>query len=169
MKKTILPAILSVVYFFAIGFTLYKVSFAADSANVVATVTFQSISVTVASGTVTYGTMGASSNKNTNSMAATQIATNAGNVSEELQIKGKDDSPWTLSATSGPDQYAHKFCVTSCGTPANYTALTTSYTQLAASVATSGTQSFDLMIETPTTSTSYTQRSVDVTVLAVGL
>jgi hypothetical protein len=169
MKKNTLFTILSLAYFFAIGFSFYKVSFATDTASVVATVTFQNVSVTVASGNVAYGTMGASTSKDTNSMAATQIATNAGNVSEELRIKGKDDSPWTLSATPGADQYTHKFCKTSCETAGNYTALTTSYAQLAASVAAAGTQSFDLMIETPTTSTTYTQRSVDVTILAVGL
>ena len=60
------------------------------------------------------------------------------------------------------------FSVATCTTPpTNYTALTTSYVALGAgNVAVSGTQTFDLYINTPTATTDYTEHTVDVTVLA---
>ncbi len=139
---------------------------AATTGTVAATVTVQNISVSVTDGTVAYGTLGTGSSADTNP-ADTQTATNNGNITENLNIKGQNSANWTLGASAGADTYVHKFCTASCTTPpTNYTALTTNYQTLAASVVTSGTQTFDLEISTPTTSTNYTQQSVDVTVQA---
>ncbi len=140
---------------------------AAPTASVTATVTVQNISVTVTDGAVAFGTLANNSSTGTNG-SDTQTATNNGNLTENLNIKGQNSLNWTLTSTPGTDQYVLKFCTTSCTTPAtNYTALTTSYQTLATSVATSGTQTFDLYITTPNPSTIYTQQSVDVTVQAV--
>lgn len=140
---------------------------AADTASVTATVTVQNISVTVADGTVAYGTLAVNASADTNP-ADTQTATNNGNVTENFNIKGQNSANWTLANIAGADNYVHRFCTATCTTPpTNYTALTTSYQTLAASVATSGTQTFDLVITTPTSSTNYTEQSVDVTVQAV--
>lgn len=150
-------------------FVLSSVAKAADTGTVAATVTVQSVSVTVTDGTIAYGTLAVNTSADTNP-ADTQTATNNGNITENLNIKGKDDSPWILdSANSTQDHYIHMFCIATCGTPpTNYTALTTSYQTLATGVvATSGTQTFDLYITTPQSSSVYTQRSVDVTVQAI--
>lgn len=141
----------------------------ATTSTVTATVTVQNISVSVSDGTITYGTLGTSSTQDTTSTGAddSQTATNDGNVTEDFNIKGQDSANWTLAATQSTDQYFHKFCTTDCdGTP-TWTALTTSYQTLASSVSTSGTQIFDLQIGTPSSTSNYTQQSVDVTVQAV--
>ncbi|KKT34691.1 MAG: hypothetical protein UW23_C0031G0015 [Candidatus Collierbacteria bacterium GW2011_GWA1_44_12] len=139
---------------------------ATDTATVTATVTVQNISVSVSPGTVTYGTLANNASADTNP-AATQTATNNGNVAEDFFIKGVNTADWTLAGTAGSDQYVHKFCVATCGTPpTNYTALTINDSALATAVATSGTQTFDLEITTPNPSTVYTEQSPNITVTA---
>lgn len=142
---------------------------AADTASVTATVTVQNISVTVTDGTVAYGTLGQNSTKNTCTLTDTQTATNNGNVTENFNIKAIADAStpdWTIGATAGSNIYTHKFSTATCPTFTG-TALTTSYQTLATGKAVSGTQTFDLEINTPNPSTVYTQQSVDVTVQAV--
>lgn len=141
--------------------------FAATTGTVTATVTAQNISVTVSDGTVSYGTISLNASAGTNA-ADTQTATNNGNVAEDLTIKGSNSANWTLSATnSSTDTYIHKFCVATCDSaPTNYTALTTNYQSLASNIAASGTQTFDLYLTTPQTSSVYTAQNVDVTILA---
>ena len=156
-----------------------NVAFASTSATVAATVTLQNVSVTVADGSVAYGTLATNTSNNTvagtggmNANAGdTQTATNAGNVAEDLSIKGQNSANWTLGGSPGTDTYVEKFCTGSCGTyasptGANFNALTTSYASLASNVASSGTQTFDLLLTTPTSSTFFSAQSVDVTVLA---
>ena len=146
----------------------------ADTASVAATVTVQNISVTVADGTVAYGTLGVSTSKDTTSggLNDTQVATNNGNVAENFAIKGSNSANWTLAGAAGADAYVHQFCTAGTGSPdpcdatPTYTALTTVNQTLASSVAVSGTKRFDLKITTPTSSTNFTEQSVNVTVLA---
>jgi len=149
-----------------------NISLAATSATVAATVTLQNVSVTVADGSISYGTIAANNYMTTLSspgLADQQTATNAGNVNEDFTIKGSDSANWTIGGAPGSDVYTHKFCKATCGTnasPTNFTALTTSYQSLATAVTTSGTQVFDLQLFTPTSSTFFTSQSVDVTVMA---
>lgn len=139
---------------------------AADEASVTATVTVQNISVSVDDGSVAYGILALNTSAGTNG-TDTQTAENDGNVTAEFNIKGQNSVDWTLGGSAGANQYVHRFCTATCGTPpTNYTALTTNYQELAASVSVSGTQTFDLHITTPTSTSSYTQQSVDVTVQA---
>ena len=154
---------------------------ATTTATVSATVTLQNISVTVSDGTVAYGTLAVNTSNNTvpgtggmNADAGdVQTATNAGNVAEDFNIKGQNSTDWTLASSAGVDQYVQKFCIASCGTYASptggsFTALTTSYAALGAgNFAASGTQTFNLLLTTPTSSTHFTAQSVDVTVQAV--
>lgn len=150
-------------------FVLNSVVLAADTATVTATVTLQNVSVTVSDGTVAYGTLAASSTEDTTSgnLNDSQTATNNGNITEDLNIKGQDSGDWTLAGSVGADQYKHDFCITTCDSTPSWTALTTSYQTLQSSVSASGTQDFDLRMNTPSSSTSYTSQSVDVTVQAV--
>jgi hypothetical protein len=145
-------------------------AFATSTASVAATVTTENISVTVTDGSVSYGTISAGSSKSTiaSDLNDTQTATNNGNVAEDFNIKGQDSANWTLSSSAGTDQYVHKFCTDTCGTPpTNFTALTTNYQSLATNQAAAGAQTFDLQITVPSPSTVFTQQSVDVTVQAV--
>ena len=151
-------------------FVLVGNVFGATTGTVTATVTVQNVSVTVSDGTVAYGTLALNASAGTNG-SDTQTATNNGNVAETLTIRGTNSANWTLNtANSTTDNYIHRFCTATCGSaPTNYTALTTSYQTLAASVAASGTQTFDLYLTTPQTSSVYTSQSVDVTVLAAAI
>ncbi len=166
----ILKSALFVSTILAVGIVaLTQVALAATTATVTATVTVQniSVSVSVSDGAVVYGTLGTNTSADTNP-ADTQIATNNGNVTEGFNISGQNSVAWTLAGIAGADTYVHKFCTATCGNPpTNYTALTTSYQTLATAVAPSGTKTFDLYITTPTSSSSFTQQSVSVTVQAV--
>lgn len=150
--------------------SLGTVAKAATTGAVTATVTVQSISITVTDGTVAYGTLGTSSTKDTTSSGVndSQTATNDGNVTEDFNILGQSSGAWTLGSTADSETYTHKWCTSDCdGTP-TWTALTTSYQTLVASIAASGgTQIFDLEIGTPTSTSTYTEQSVDITVQAV--
>ena len=153
--------------------TLVFISFwivkAADTGTVTATVTAQNISVTVSDGTVTYGTIATSSTSDTASgdLDDSQTANNNGNITEDFNIKGQDSGAWTLGGTAGSETYTHKFCITDCDGSPVWTALTTNYQTLAEDIAASGDQVFDLQIGTPTSTSTYTEQSVDVTVQAV--
>jgi hypothetical protein len=133
------------------------------------------ISVSVSDGSVSYGTLSTNTSSNTTSSGLndTQAATNDGNVAEDFNIKGQSSANWTLSATSGSNQYSHQFCKTGSGSPdpcdasPTWTSLTTSYQQLASNIAASSNQRFDLKINTPTSTAATAQQSVDVTVQAV--
>lgn len=167
MKKT---GIYSIATVLALLLTFVFPVAAADTGVVTATVTAQNVSVTVADGTVSYGIVVLNTSKSTTAgdLNDLQTATNNGNVAEDLNIKGQDTAAWTLTASAGANQYTQKFCISSCTTyPTNYTALTTSYQTLATNIATSGTRTFDLGLTTPTSTSSYTSQSVDVTVQAV--
>lgn len=165
MRSKILLFIFVNFILLAIIFTRY--AYAGTTATVAATVTVQNISVSVTDGSVAYGNLATNSSAGTNG-TDTQTATNNGNVAEDLTIKGQNSANWTLdTANSTTDHYIHKFCTSSCASaPTNYTALTTSYQALASNVAANGTQTFDLYITTPQTSSVFTQQSVDVTVQA---
>ncbi len=156
-----------------IGLLVGNISLATSTATVAATVTLQNVSVSVADGSISYGTLAVNTTKTTlaGGLNDQQVATNAGNVAEDFNIKGQNSANWTLAGTAGVDTYVHKFCVATCGTEgtpgAGFTALTTSYASLATNVATSGTQAFDLLINIPTSSATFTSQSVDVMVQAV--
>lgn len=144
----------------------YSLAWASSTATVSATVTVQNISVTVSSGTVSWGTLGSNTASSTNP-AYTQVVTNAGNVAEDFTVKGQNSANWTLAGTAGSDQYVEKFCNTSCSSaPTGYTALTTSNQSLATNIAASGTANLDLYLLTPNPSTVFTSQSVDVTITA---
>ena len=167
MSKILLPTLILV--FTGLVLSSLRAG-AAETATVTATVTAQNVSVTVSDNSVTYGTMSLGSSKSTITLSDTQTATNAGNITSQLNIKGQNSTGWTLAGTAGSDQYVHKFCTASCSTPpTNYTALTVNYQTLSASIAASGTQDFDLELTVPNSSTTYTQQSVDVIVQAVAL
>jgi hypothetical protein len=145
---------------------------AADTDEVSATVTVQSISLTVSDGDVTYGALAASSTRDTTDDEAdeSQTVTNTGNVTEDFDIKGENVTvgcTWTLASTEGDEQYFHKFCNNgTCDALPSWTALTADYATLAEDKAVSGTQEFDLQIGVPSTTTCTDEATVTVTVLA---
>jgi hypothetical protein len=141
---------------------------AANNDTVEATVTVQNIAVSVASGSIDYGILGTEQSKGTHSgdLDNTQVVTNDSNIPVDVGIRGYNSAAWTLAGAAGSDAYIHRFCTSSCATPpTNYTALTTSYADLANGVSAAGTVNVDLYLTTPTVSTSFSQQNVDVSVL----
>jgi hypothetical protein len=167
MKKLLLP----ISSIFLAGLLLItNTALAAETAVVAATVTPQNISVSVSDGSISYGTLGAGTAKSTITadLNDLQTATNNGNVTATLNIRGQNSTNWTLGGAAGVDTYVHQFCTATCSSPpTNFTALTTSYQTLGTSIASSGTRTFDLRLTTPSSSSVTTQQSVDVTVQAV--
>lgn len=153
---------------------------AGTEATVTVSVIPGSYSVSVATSTYDYGSMLI----NSTASSSDDIATNDGQLTEKLQIKGADaatTSPyiWTLSEDIGTDIYTHAFTaidglVTGAATgtdpETSWVALGTGYQTLAASVAQSGTKQFWLDIRTPSAagaSTTYGEiYETTVTVLA---
>lgn len=173
-----LPELVFAVALAALPLVFASIGSAATTGNVAATVTPQNISVAVSDGAVAYGALALSSSEDTTSGGVddTQVATNDGNVAEDFNILSTDatgGTTWTLAGSPGADQFSHSFCTTGGGSPdpcdtgASWSNLTTSYSSLATAVATSGTERFDLKLDTPTSSTDYVQKSITVTIQAV--
>jgi len=149
----------------AIAIAVFPVQ-ASNEATVVATVTVENISVSVDSGVVSYGILGLNDTAGTHS-SDTQTATNEGNVPATILIKGQDTAAWTLGTTAGVNTYVHQFCTSDCATPTtNYTPLTLNNQELVSNLSAAGQETFDLFINTPTSSSSFSEQSVDVTVTA---
>jgi len=137
----------------------------ASSADVAATVTVQNISVTVSDGIVAYGTLAAGGSKDTVTPSDLQTATNNGNITETINIRGTNSAAWTLAGTaSGATNYKHEFSKDRFATAG--TALTTSNQELASGVASGGSQTFDLKVTTPPSASVFTEQSVNVVVVA---
>lgn len=164
LKKFLLVPFISL---FVLAFYYSELVFAADEGTVTATVTVQNIALTVSDGTVAYGILALSATKNTTQLTDSQTVTNTGNVTIDVNIKGQDTTAWTLSPTVGDNLYVHQYCLATCTTyPTNYTPMTISYS-LAINDLAPGAQNLDLGISTPSTSSSYTEQSVNVMVQAV--
>lgn len=166
MKKRILAvvAVLTLV-----GTLVPGIVFAADTGTVTCTVTAVLVSVTVTDGSVAYGTLALGATRSTLDLSDTQTATNSGTVAENFTIKSSDatrggGTTWTLvTGTPSLNEFKHEFS-TDSGT--SWTAMTTSYVSLATSVGTSGSQTFDLRITMPGSTTDYLEHTITVTVMA---
>lgn len=133
------------------------------------------VSVSVADGSVGYGIVpiGTSVNTTASGLNDTQTVTNDGNGAEDFSIKGQNSANWALGVTTGADQYVESFCTTGTGSPdpcdasPTWTALTTNFQALATNVAALGSQKTDFQISMPSSTSTFTQQSADITVQAV--
>jgi len=162
----------SIFVLFALLFILVPLVRAAITANVTATVTAQNISVTLTSdGSVAFGTITTSSTQDTTSSGVndTETAQNNGNITEDFNIKAGDSTNWTLAGTADSETYTMDFCTSDCdGTPTwTDVGIDPSYVTLASGVSASGTQDFDLQVGTPTSTSSYGEQSITVTIQAI--
>ncbi len=131
--------------------------------DVGATVTAQSISVTVEDGVVAYTTVSTSGTKDTlaSDLNDSQDAGNTGNVDIDLIINGMNSGGWTLADAADSEIYAHKF---STDNGAAWTALATSTKTLSMSLSQGQTEEFDLRIYVPSSTVDYSEQTVDVTI-----
>ncbi|MBU1129810.1 hypothetical protein KKE45_00625 [Patescibacteria group bacterium] len=166
-----LDIFLSSLVLFVLVFMVFMVNNtrAATEASVGATVTAQNISIGVSDATVTYGTMavGTSSDTTSGDLDDTQFAENDGNITATFNIKGQTTPVWGIGNTANSEIYFHKFCISDCDGSPSWTPMTTSYQELTASIGTGITLPFDLQLGTPTSTGTYTEQTVDVSVQAV--
>lgn len=140
--------------------------YAADEGTVTATVTAQNISVSVNDGSITYGTIALNGSQTTLAAGVDdmQFASNTGNITEDLNIRGADTAAWTLtSADPTGEQYSHEF---STNRGVNFLYLTTSNRALVDAITTAVSQQFDLRITMSNNTATFTQQSAGVTVQA---
>ena len=161
----------SLVIFFSVlsPFILAPIVDAATEGSVTATVTVTNVSLQVSDGTIAYGSLSTSATMATVSgeLDDSQTVTNNGNIAIDVAVKGYNSTGWTLGGTAGSETYTHKTCTTTCDSSPTWTAMTTSYgSDILTGIATSGTADVDFQVGTPTTTTDYTQQSVNVTILA---
>lgn len=138
--------------------------------TVTATVTAQSISVSVDNTSIAFGTVTTSDTKDTTTGAKgvndSSIATNDGNITEKFNIQAGNSTNWTLDTTAASEKYTMKFCVTTCDSSPSWNSVGIDYATLVASVIKDGTQEFDLQVGTPTSTASYGEQTITVTVQA---
>lgn len=151
-----------------VGAALAVPAFADEAGDsLTATVTPGTVSVTLSTTTVAYGTVALSTDDGTRSTATSGniTATNNGTVSEDFYIKGADATgtvTWTLQtdgSLSAVNEYIHQF---------NSTDLTLANQSLQAGVAASGgTNIFTTTMVMPITASDSSAHSTTVTVTAV--
>jgi hypothetical protein len=163
MKFTATSIILCAVAAMAVGLSID----AADTDSVDITVTARNISVAVTDGDVSYGTLDLDSTRDTTASQEneTQTATNDGNVAEDFNIIGQDSVAWTLESAAGANQYTHRFSINAGSSWASIAE--SGYTTLTTNIASTGNDTFDLEVHTPTTSSTNDAQDIDVTVQAV--
>jgi hypothetical protein len=167
MKQQI-SLIITIVAFILFGFINTN---AADTANITATVTFQQISLTATSGTISYGTVAASGTADTVALSQSQTITNTGNVSEDFDIKGLTPTTggtcthWTLKASGAPaaNEYGHSWSING-GTL--WTRFTDTYSEFVSNKAANATATLDLKVTMPSASDCMSAQAIDVTTQA---
>jgi hypothetical protein len=165
--------------------TMSATAYAAGTADISVTVTIQNLSISLSSSTWALGTVVAAS---TTQMTEAQdiTVTNDGNVDEDFTLKLTDPSAWTAGATAGPDAYVLSglFCgAADAPGSADFNGedvmTTSTQTSTAAvfgyaggsddGVSVSASSGVDLWLEfqAPTSSSSFAEQTITVTVGAV--
>lgn len=173
MRKFLSFLLLSIFCLVATSYiaTSFNTAKAATTGTVAATVTAVIYSVSLDNGDgIAFGSVAQSSTQDTTTAGVddSTTATNNGSVSEKLSIRAADSTDWTLGAAAGDETYTMQFCTSDCdGAPSwSDVGISPSYATLAASVAATGTQAFDLQVGTPTTTVATGEQSITVTILA---
>ena len=128
------------------------------------------ISITVVDGVVAYGIVASGNTQDTTATGInnTQNGMNTGNVAEDFEIRGNDSASWSLITTDPPgtNQYTHEYSSDGGTTWVFMENQAGVYRGLATSVAADTTQTFDLRIKPPSSTTDFAPQSVDVSVQA---
>jgi len=168
MKRRILAliAVLALV-----GVFIPAIVFATDTGTVTCTVSSIPVlvSVNVTDGNVTYGSLALGANITTIALNDTQTARNNGNVVEDFIIRSSNatrtaGTNWTLVSTPpGNNQFNHQVSVNQ---GSSWISMNVS-PYFAMDVAVNGSQTFDLRITMPGSTTDYLEHTITVTIIAV--
>ena len=145
-------------------FVLVLAAQGAETGTVSATVMVQNISVSVTDGSIDYGILAAGGSTTTIALGESQTVANNGNVSEGLNIKGQNTASWTLSTSTGSNQYSHYFLDED---EVSWVPLTTDYQTLTPDIPLGESGPVDFKIEVPISSSDYTAQNVDIVIQAI--
>ena len=164
MKKLSFLLILSL-YFMAIATGVNG----ADTAAVTATVTPQSISVSVSDGAIAFGTVSLGGTQDTITLTDTQTVKNTGNVMEDFNIKTSTatggTTPWTVSTTTaGADSFVLSV---SDDAGVGWEIIESDYITMSMEIEAAGEEPYDFKIDMPTSSTDSDEKSITITIQAV--
>lgn len=149
------------------GLLLGQVTRAATTANVTATVSAVNLAISVASGSIAYGSVNLSTATTTVAHGGTQTVTNNGSTMK-LNVKSSDatnGTAWTLGTSIGSDIFKHEVSTTTGSTYMTFQA-TDTYLTASSSIAAGLTQDLDFRLTTPSVSTDFVQKSITITVQA---
>ncbi|MGC9605639.1 MAG: hypothetical protein ABSF56_02700 [Minisyncoccia bacterium] len=156
----------------ALALLSWNIAMAGSTATVAATVTAQLLNISVAPGTIAYGSVPLNTATTTVNHGYQQTVTNSGSTIQ-LNVKSSDatnGTSWTLASSPGSDTYEHQVSTT---TGSTYMIMPNSSTYItASSTMTTGvtnTQKLDFQLTTPTASTDFLQKSITITVQAAAI
>ena len=129
------------------------------------------VSVVVTPSSIAYGTVALGTSQDTITLGQNLTVTNNGDVTADFSIKSSDatrdgGTNWALGATAGNNTFTHAFS-TNTGGSWSLMGLADNYYALTSGIAPNATQTFDLQIGMPTSTTDYWEHTIIITVLAV--
>ena len=167
MKQNLRVCVIAIALVAGGGLLLGHITRAATTANVNATVTAVNLAISVADGSIAYGSVNLSTATTTASNGETQVVTNDGSTMK-LNVKSSDatgGTAWTLGTSIGSNIFKHEISTTTGSTYMTFQA-TDTYLTASTSIAAGLTQNLDFRFTTPSGTTDFVQKSVTVTVQA---
>ena len=167
MKQNLRVCVIAIALVAGGGLLLGHITRAATTANVNATVTAVNLAISVADGSIAYGSVNLSTATTTANNGETQVVTNDGSTMK-LNVKSSDatgGTAWTLGTSIGSNIFKHEISTTTGSTYMTFQA-TDTYLTASTSIAAGLTQNLDFRFTTPSGTTDFVQKSVTVTVQA---
>ena len=149
------------------GLLLGHITRAATTAAVTATVSAVNLAISVADGSIAYGSVNLSTATTTANNGETQVVTNDGSTMK-LNVKSSDatgGTAWTLGTSIGSNIFKHEVSTTTGSTYMTFQA-TDTYLTASTTIAAGLTENLDFRFTTPSASTDFVQKSITVTVQA---
>ena len=167
MKQNLRVYIIAIAFVVGGGFLLGHITRAATTANVTATVSAVNLAISVADGSIAYGSLNLSTATTTAGNGETQVVTNEG-CTMKLNFQSSDatgGTAWTLGTSIGSNIFKHEDSTTTGSTYMTFQA-TDTYLTASTTIAASLTQNLDFRFTTPSGSTDFVQKSLTITVQA---
>ena len=147
---------------------VWQITGAAATATVGATVTASNLSLSVANGTIVYGSVALSTATTTAGNGYTQTVTNLGStmVLNAKSSNATGGTAWTLGTSIGSDTFNHEVSTTTGSTYMTFQATDTYLTASSTFPNGAATQALHFRLTTPSASTDFVQKSITITLQA---
>jgi len=167
MKQNLRVCVIAIALVAGGGLLLGHITRAATTAAVTATVSAVNLAISVADGSIAYGSVNLSTATTTANNGETQVVTNDGSTMK-LNVKSSDatgGTAWTLGTSIGSNIFKHEVSTTTGSTYMTFQA-TDTYLTASTTIAAGLTENLDFRFTTPSASTDFVQKSITVTVQA---